>query len=304
MIHYISRKEETKLSAYQIMVEREGAFMEKRLRELLDEFKTMQGRMAVITGAGISAESGIPTFRGPEGYWTIGSRDYRPEQMATKAMFRIDPWEVWSWYLYRRTVCTQAKPNSGHKAVARIESVLGDRFRLITQNVDGLHLCAGNSLARTYQVHGNIRYMRCLVPCCQSLFSIPKEIPPKGRSQRITEEEKRFLHCPMCGSITRPHVLWFDECYDEQLFRFESSLCWARQTDLLLVIGTSGATNLPMQIGTLIAHKEKAIFIDINPNPNPFRQMALAHPKGLALHGKSGEILPKIVELLASSGGP
>jgi NAD-dependent deacetylase len=276
--------------------------MEKRLKDLLDMFKTIRGKMSVLTGAGISAESGIPTFRGPEGYWTIGSRQYRPEQMATQAMFRIDPWAVWSWYLYRRGVCMLANPNLGHHAVAKLETLFCDRFRLITQNVDGLHLCAGNTPARTYQVHGNIHYMRCARPCCQELFPIPHAISPKEQGKSVTEEEKQLLHCHLCGSITRPHVLWFDEWYDEALFRFESALRWAQQTDLLLVVGTSGATNLPMQIGMLIAGKAGAIFIDINPNQNPFRQMALQHPHGLAFEGKSGDMLPKIIDLFEERG--
>lgn len=103
-----------------------------RLEDLLRGLEGRRGKVSVLTGAGISAESGVPTFRGPEGYWTVGSEEYRPEEMATRAMFSIDPWEVWAWYLYRRTVCRKASPNPGHSAVTRIEEILGDRFRLIT----------------------------------------------------------------------------------------------------------------------------------------------------------------------------
>ena len=275
--------------------------MERRLKELLTSFKTLDGKMAVLTGAGISAESGIPTFRGPEGYWTVGSKQYRPEEMATRTMFCIDPWEVWSWYLYRRTVCRHAEPNLGHIVVGKLESILAERFRLITQNVDGLHLRAGNTLTATYQIHGNINYMRCSRPCSQELFPIPTAIGPTDRGHSVTDEEKHLLCCPLCGFMTRPHVLWFDECYDEMLFRFESSLRWARQIDLLIVVGTSGATNLPTQIGTLVARKAEALFIDINPRPNPFRELALRHPHGFALEATSGEALPEILAQLESS---
>jgi NAD-dependent deacetylase len=275
--------------------------MEERLARLVDAYNTLHGKMTAVTGAGISAESGIPTFRGPEGYWSIGSREYRPEQMATQAMFKRDPWEVWSWYLYRRTVCSKARPNPGHEAVARLESLLGERFRLVTQNVDGLHLQAANSPSRTYQIHGNIHFMRCTLPCTPEPLSIPVEIGPKNRGQPLTDQEKRLLRCPSCGSLARPHVLWFDEYYNESLFRFESSLQWARNTDLLLVVGTSGATNLPMQIGTLVARRPESIFIDINPHPNPFREMALRHPRGIALEGRGGDLLPRLVDLFRST---
>ena len=93
---------------------------------VLKRFKRSDGRLTVLTGAGISAESGIPTFRGPEGYWTVGSKEYRPEEMATMAMFAMDPWEVWAWYIYRHTVCSRAEPNTGHLAIAEMEKIFGD----------------------------------------------------------------------------------------------------------------------------------------------------------------------------------
>lgn len=264
----------------------------ERLEHLLERFPARSGRVAVLSGAGISAESGIPTFRGPEGYWRVGSREYRPEEMATHAMFLRDPWEVWSWYLYRRTVCARAEPNSGHAGVAAMERALGDRFRLITQNVDGLHLRAGNSPERTFQIHGNLHYTRCGRPCSTELRPLPQDVLPKERNEPVREEEKRLLICPDCGSIGRPHVLWFDECYDEPLFRAESAVRWASGAHLLLVVGTAGATTLPMRVGGIFFHRKEAIFLDVNPDPNPFSRMAEAHPSGLAMSGKSGEVIP------------
>src|SRR5215831_9378621 len=96
-----------------------------------------EGGVVVLTGAGISAESGIPTFRGKEGYWTVGAREYHPQELATHEAFRAMPWEVWAWYLYRRSVCRRAHPNPGHEALTRIAVALPDRFALVTQNVDG-----------------------------------------------------------------------------------------------------------------------------------------------------------------------
>jgi NAD-dependent deacetylase len=267
-----------------------------RLKKLLEGFSAASGRMAVLSGAGISAESGIPTFRGPEGYWRVGSREYRPEEMATLAMFRRDPWEVWSWYLYRWTVCSRAEPNQGHAGVAVLEKALGDRFRLITQNVDGLHLRAGSSMERTFQIHGNLDFMRCGRPCGTDLHALPELVLPKKRNEPVREEEKSALVCPACGAIARPHVLWFDECYDEPLFRAESAIRWARDANLLLVVGTAGATTLPMQIGEIFFHRKETIFLDVNPDPNPFRRLAEAHPNGLTLAGTSGELIPAFLE--------
>ena len=256
--------------------------------------------MTVLSGAGISAESGIPTFRGPEGYWKVGSKEYRPEEMATFSMFQQAPWEVWSWYLYRRRVCSLAGPNPGHFGVSTLETILGDRFRLITQNVDGLHLLAGNTEERTFQIHGNIHYMRCARPCCMDLFPMPADIIDKKKDESVTEDDKKALVCPRCSSMTRPHVLWFDEFYNEHFFRADSASRWADRTDLLLVVGTSGATTLPMQVGDLVYRKKDAVIVDVNPVANPFRRLAERHPNGIVLDGNSGEVIPRIVSLMAS----
>lgn len=271
------------------------------LAERLRALHTEPRRLVVLTGAGISAESGIPTFRGPEGYWTVGSRNYRPEEMATRAMYHRAPDAVWQWYLYRRGVCNRALPNAGHAAVARMEAVLGDRFLLVTQNVDGLHLRAGNTPDRTYEIHGNINRMRCAAGCTDAVFPVPGAVPSKEKDEPLTEVEKALLHCPRCGGPARPHVLWFDECYDEAHYRFESSLRAAAAADVLLTVGTSGATNLPMQVGAL-ARRRGAVLVDVNPAPNPFGRMAEAEG-GFFLKGPSGTILPALVKILDPAGG-
>jgi len=271
--------------------------MEEKLKKILNQFKHSTGNITILTGAGISSESGIPTFRGKDGYWTVGSKEYHPEEMATFRMFKMSPYEVWQWYLYRKTVCAQAKPNSGHRAIVELEKIFQDRFLLITQNVDGLHLRAGNTPDRTYQIHGNLNFMRCSDECSGLIIPVPNEIPFKNKTAPITEREKKLLVCGQCGAISRPHVLWFDECYDEKFFRFHSSLRKAEKTDLLLVVGTSGATNLPMQVGVTVVHRGGAV-IDINPEPNPFSQMAISAANGYYYSEKSSEALPKIVEFL------
>jgi len=151
--------------------------------------------VVVLTGAGVSAESGIPTFRGPEGYWSVGSEVYHPQEMATHAAFRRMPREVWRWYLYRWSVCRAAAPNPGHHALAELEQGLGERFWLITQNVDGLHLRAGNSAGRTLEIHGNIDYMRRASGGKERL-PLPESIPPKGKDDPLTDAEWDALVFP------------------------------------------------------------------------------------------------------------
>jgi NAD-dependent deacetylase len=265
--------------------------MERRIEEAFAGLRD-RGRLVVLTGAGISAESGVPTFRGPEGYWTVGSVNYRPEEMATSAMFERHPEEVWQWYLYRIGICRAAAPNPGHEAVARMEQLLGDRFVLLTQNVDGIHLRAGNSEGRTYQIHGNIETVRCGASCSRATFPLPGEVEVKRRDEPLAEADSRALQCQRCGAWVRPHVLWFDECYDEEHFRFESSLAAASRADVLLVVGTSGATNLPMQVG-MTAASRGALIVDVNPDPNPFSRMA-ERGGGFFIEGPAGEALPEL----------
>ena len=139
---------------------------------LLSEVIHANESITVLTGAGVSVESGIPTFRGPEGFWTMAPGIPSPGN-GTRAMFSMDPESVWTWYLYRMGLCQKARPNAGHLALADMESRLGDRFTLITQNVDNLHILAGNSLSRTLQIHGNIFQARCASACTDKIFSLP-----------------------------------------------------------------------------------------------------------------------------------
>ena len=168
------------------------------------------GQLTVLTGAGISAESNIPTFRGPEGYWTVGSREYHPQLMATNAMFTQQPYEVWKWYLYRKGVCERATPNKGHLALVEFEKFLPDRFNLITQNVDNLHLRAGHNPSHVFEIHGNIFFARCAQECTEAVYRLPEGLKGKSRQEEITAREYQLLVCPRCGGLLRPHVLWFE----------------------------------------------------------------------------------------------
>jgi len=256
------------------------------------------GALVVVTGAGVSAESGIPTFRGQEGYWTVGSQVYQPEDMATQAAFRRMPEEVWRWYLYRLGVCRAAAPNPGHVALVELERALGDRFLLVTQNVDGLHLRAGSSRPRTYQIHGNIHFMRCAGAHNDEIVEIPPAVPGLSREDPLPDPVRDQLRCARCQGWARPHVLWFDEYYDEELYRFESSLRAAAAAAVLVTVGTSGNTNLPNQM-VAVARQAGALLIDINPEANRFGRSAEA-ADGVALRGTSSEELPRLVAALTN----
>jgi NAD-dependent deacetylase len=272
--------------------------MRDDIRTMLATITRGDGRITVLTGAGISAESGIPTFRGPEGYWTVGSQVYQPQEMATFHMFTLLPDEVWKWYLYRMGVCARAEPNPGHLALAEMERRFGDRFTLITQNVDGLHLRAGNSPARTYQIHGNVFFMRCSLECTEAVYPIPDGVSAKTREERLTDSDRALLRCPLCGARSRPHILLFDESYNEHHYHFYSSLDTARQTALLIVVGTAGATNLPNQVAREVFQND-GVILDVNIETNPFAQLAESSRRGFFLREPSAAALPALLAAMA-----
>jgi NAD-dependent deacetylase len=273
--------------------------MEPRLAMLLEEVRRERGRVVALTGAGISAESGIPTFRGSEGYWVVGSRNYMPQEMATLAMFQRAPEEVWRWYLYRFGACKDALPNAGHLALAELERALGDRFHLVTQNIDGLHLRAGATPGRTSCIHGEAALVRCAGGCSSDRLPLP-DMGARSRAAPLGAEERARLSCPRCGGWLRPHVLWFDEYYDEENYRMDTALRAASRADLLLVVGTSGATNLPMRIGELACRRGIAM-VDVNPEENPFSDMCGRTPGGFFARGSACERLPAMVQVLTGA---
>lgn len=269
--------------------------MDERLSAILAGIRERHGRVVALTGAGISAESGIPTFRGEEGFWVVGSRNYLPQEMATLAMFEERPDEVWRWYLFRFGLLREAEPNDGHRALARLEAALRERFTLVTQNIDGLHRRAGSE--RLLAIHGEAAWVRCAAGCGAGLSPLP-DLGARAGNPPLSAADRRALTCPGCGGWLRPHVLWFDECYDEPYYRMESALRAAAEADLLLVVGTSGATNLPLQIGRL-AFSRGAALVDVNPDDNPFAALASRAARGFAARGTASALLPGIVSALA-----
>ena len=248
-----------------------------------------------LTGAGISAESGIPTFRGADGYWKIGSMNFTPIEIATLERFRDYPQEVWHWYLTRIYHNRRAQPNDGYQALVELEKLLDERFRLITQNVDGLHLKAGNSAEKVYEIHGNLNYMRIFDSSRPNLLPMPNLVEELDPNEPLPEEVKSKLR-DEAGNLMRPHVLWFDEMYSEELYRSESALKAAQEADLLVTIGTTGATSLPALILKTVVHHGGTV-IDINPEATWFSDYAMISG-GYHLKGPSGVFLPKLMELV------
>jgi NAD-dependent deacetylase len=223
-------------------------------------------RVSALTGAGISAESGVPTFRGPDGLW----KQYRPEQLATPEAFARDPQLVWEWYDWRRRKVASCQPNAGHQALARLEQRLED-FALITQNVDGLHRAAGSR--KLYELHGDIWRLRCTG--CRSSGEDRRapllQIPPR---------------CDDCGGLLRPDVVWFGESLPAD--QLGGAVAAAARSEVMLVVGTSSlvypAASLP-----LVAKRAGALVVEINPENTPLSPVA-----DLTILGRAAEVLPEV----------
>jgi NAD-dependent deacetylase len=256
------------------------------------------GRVVFLTGAGVSAESGIPTFRGKEGYWTVGAREYHPQELATHDAFETMPWDVWAWYLYRRSVCRNAEPNAGHKALVELGTKLPERFALVTQNVDGLHRRAGNADRHVLAIHGDISLMRCAEECVPDRWPIPDAVPDLGKGEPVSEASKALLVCGACGGMARPHVLWFDESYDEPRYHLDTVRRIALEACLVVVAGTSAQTNLPWQVVTL-GQRAGATIVDINLEDNPFGD--IAKESGGVIRGPAAAALTAITGAIISS---
>ncbi len=233
--------------------------------------------MTVLTGAGISAESGVPTFREAQtGLWV----HYRPEDLATPQAFRAAPQLVWDWYQWRRGLVSEAEPNPGHYALAEIETSFtchASRFTLITQNVDGLHQRAGSQ--NVIELHGNIMRNKCL-DCNR----------PAGAIGHLSKVAKVVPHCPHCGGLLRPDVVWFGESLPPDALQaaWES----AKNCDVFFSIGTSAVVQ-PAASLPIIARQNGAILVEVNPGPTPLTGLAT-----YILQGLSGEVLPALVEAM------
>lgn len=248
-------------------------------------------KVSFLVGAGISAESGIPTFRGKGGYWVVGSENYKAQEIGTKRFFNIASHEVLKFYLYRKSITAFAEPNQSHFMLRDIESILEDNFALISQNVDSLHKKAGNSDQRTYLIHGDHDFMRCGDDCSTKLYPLPDEIQLKGRRKdQFSEKDIEVLKCPECGEDLRPHVLWFDEYYNEKFYRKDSVLRIAKQTGILFILGTSGETTLPQVIAKNVLAKNGMV-VEVNIADSYFSELLKNKKNGIIIRSESSPFL-------------
>lgn len=224
--------------------------------------------IVVFTGAGISAESGVPTFRSPDGIWA----KFKPEELANINAFMSNPERVWEWYQHRRDIVEKAEPNSGHYAIVELERIF-DRVDIITQNVDGLHIRAGST--HVYELHGSLHAHRCLN--CSTPYT-------------LSLKEQGVPHCPSCGGLIRPGVVWFGEDLPSAIWQQAEEA--TRSCDIFLSVGTSTVVYPAAQLPFLALSLGKHV-VEVNPEPTDLSRQA-----NIALRGPAGEMLPKLVEEL------
>lgn len=269
--------------------------MEAQLHEIIKKVydKKYRNLFAFLTGAGISADSGIPTYRGADGIWIKGTQFHKPEEFGTYKYFKENPEEVWQYSLFRKKMFENAQPNASHRKIVEIEDLLQEKFHLITQNIDNLHRRAGTK--RIYEIHGNNREIKCSNGC-KEVIDLPIEIEGKQIDEDLTAKDIELLKCKECGSWMRPNILWFDERYNEKTNKIFSSLKVAKNSGILFIVGTSGATNLPIAIAETTL-KYGGTIVDINTEDNLFTELIKEKKNKIIIRGTSTETLKTIKEI-------
>jgi len=226
-------------------------------------------KIVFVTGAGISQESGIPTFRGNDGFW----RKYDPMTLATIDAFYDNPKLVWEWYEDRRKNILKANPNPGHEAIAALEKYV--KVVVLTQNIDGLHQRAGSS--RVLELHGSIIRIKCTVcDYSDNITASFKELPPQCK----------------CGKLLRPDVVWFGESLSQDVW--EEAIMEANSCDVMIIVGTSLVVS-PANTLPIYAKQNKAVLIEINPE-----QTDMSSEMDLSIRDTSVNALSQFIEILKS----
>jgi NAD-dependent deacetylase len=228
-------------------------------------------RLVVLTGAGVSKESGIPTFReAQDGLWAR----FDPMEMASERGFLRNPRLVWEWYEHRFGMVASAQPNPGHRAIAALEEIV-PALTVVTQNIDGLHQAGGST--RVLELHGSIRRYKCFsgkhAGYTREDFAAQSEKPPR---------------CPGCGDLIRPDIVWFGEYLPGDVMRDAYAAC--READVALVVGTSGVVQ-PAASLPFVAQDAGAVVIDVNPDEDEISGRA-----DIFLQGLGGVVLPRLLE--------
>jgi len=233
--------------------------------ELISKLKSAN-KILFFTGAGISAESGIPTFRGKDGIWN----KLKPEELANFNAFLKNPDLVWEWYQYRRKIVNETNPNKGHYAIKEFENYYSE-VNVVTQNVDNLHRRAGTK--NIFELHGNIERNYC-VDCYKNF-------------DNVESDNSKVPHCKYCGGLIRPDVVWFGEMLPQEIFSEAEQK--AKMCDICFVVGTTGIV-YPAAYIPMIAKENGACMVEIN-----LAETEISDKMDLSLFGKSGEILPLII---------
>ena len=255
-------------------------YVQARARDLVERAQ----RLLVLTGAGVSAESGVPTFRGAEGLW----RHLRPEELATPAAFARDPRLVWEWYDWRRRRVQECRPNAAHLALAALALTAGSRARIVTQNVDGLHGVAARDVAATLvstpataavplELHGSLFRVRCTV--CGSRR-------PHVGSIDVTSHAS-LPRCERCSALLRPDIVWFGEPLDDAVLG--EALERARTADVCLVVGTSAVVQ-PAASLAMVTKRAGGSVIEVNPESTPLTPIA-----DVSIRATATDAVPAIV---------
>jgi NAD-dependent deacetylase len=227
------------------------------------------GSIVFFTGAGISAESGIPTFRGKDGIWN----KLRPEELANFDAFIRNPEMVWEWYSHRKKIIHESEPNPGHKAIAEMQDLF-DKVTVVTQNIDNLHRRAGSRTI--FELHGNIERNYCIQ--CKTYFN--EDLPLQGKIPR----------CTKCGGLIRPDIVWFGEYLPQD--QFKASEQAARDCDTFFVVGTS-AVVYPAASLIYTARENGAYIVEVN-----IEETEISYIADKSFYGEAGKVLPIITEKL------
>jgi NAD-dependent deacetylase len=258
------------------------SYVQARARDLVER----AGRILVLTGAGVSAESGVPTFRGADGLW----REFRPEELATPSAFARDPRLVWEWYDWRRRRVGECRPNAAHLALAAFALASGSRVRIVTQNVDGLHAVAAREVATSLvaspstadaaaplELHGSLFRVRCTA--CGARRSHVDPIDTTSRES--------LPRCDSCGALLRPDIVWFGEPLDDAVLG--EALERARTSDVCLVVGTSAVVQ-PAASLAMVTKRAGGCVVEVNPEATALTPFA-----DVAIRATAADAVPGIV---------
>ena len=271
--------------------------MHEKLKTILADFAHRQGHLMILTGEGVAAECGIAPFRSDPRPFVYEGAGYTTSDLLTRRLFDQMPQAVWAWHLMRLEEARRAEPGAAHQAVARAAKGFTKRMNVVTECVDSLHRRSPLPPETLFEPQGNLFAMRCLADCTTTLYPVPMGLYGWNDGRQLDSNDWQLLSCPACGGPTRPHILWRDEIYNEVNYSLNTILEAARRTDLLVVAGFSGHTNLANKVAWEVSLNHRARIVDINPLLNPVAALA-RRTDGVSLQASPADALPQVLESL------